>query len=54
MSVLLINLCPQLFSYVFVSTGINFRGMLHHVCDMPLTKTCLDQLELVNIEAKID
>ena len=27
---MLINLCPQLFAF----TGINFRGMLHHVCDV--------------------
>ena len=43
---------PLLF-YTF-ATGINFRGMLHHVCDIPMTETCVDQLELVNVGAQTD
>ena len=33
---------------------INFRGMLHHICDMPMTKTCVNQSEVVNVGAQID
>ena len=28
--------------------------MLHHVCDVPMTKTCEDQSELVNVGAQTD
>ena len=30
---MLINFCPQLLAR-FVSTAINFRAILHHVCDV--------------------
>ena len=30
----LINLCPPTFCLCFVFAGINFRGMLHHVCNV--------------------
>ena len=48
-----INLCSQLFA-CFAFTGINFRGMLHHVCDVPMTKISVDQSEFVNVGAQID
>ena len=28
--------------------------MLQHVCDVPMTETCVDQSELVNVGAQID
>ena len=38
-----------------IFTGINFRGMLHHACDVwPMTKTCVDQAELADVGAQID
>ena len=45
---------PPTFCLCFALTGINFRGMLDHVCDVPMTKTYVDQSELVNVEAQID
>ena len=45
-----VNLCPQVFAFNY----IYFRGMLHHVCDVPMTKACVDQSELVDIGAQID
>ena len=45
---------PQAFCLSFAFTGINFQGMLHHVCDVCMTKTCVDQSELVNVGAQID
>ena len=30
-----------------------FRGMLCHICDVPVTKTSMDQSELVNVGAQI-
>ena len=47
-----IILFPLLF-YTF-ATGINFRDMLHHFCDVPMTETCVDQSELVNVGAQTD
>ena len=47
----LINLCPQLFASAFAP---NFWGMLHHICDVPMTKTCVDRSELINVGAQID
>ena len=54
MSVLINQFVPPNFCLCFVFTGINFRGMLHHVFDVPMTKTCLNQSELVNVGAHID
>ena len=45
---------PPTFCLCFALTGINFRGMLHHVCDVPMTKTHVNQSELVNVGAQID
>ena len=28
--------------------------MLHRVCDVPMTKACVDQSELVNVGGQID
>ena len=47
-----IILLPLLF-YTF-ATGINFRDMLHHVCDVPMTETCVDQSELVGVGTQTD
>ena len=47
-----IILLPLLF-YTF-ATGINFRDMLHHICDVPMTETCVDQSELVGVGAQTD
>ena len=33
-SVLINQFVPQNFCLCFTFTGINFRGMLHHVCDV--------------------
>ena len=48
--------CPQFvpptFCLCFAFTGIDFQGMSHHVCDMHMTKTCVEQLELVNVGAQ--
>ena len=35
-------------------TGLNFQDILHHVCDVSMTKTCADQWELVNEGVQID
>ena len=54
-SVLINQFVAPTFCLGFSVTGINFWGMLHHVCDMwPITKTGADQSELVNIRAQID
>ena len=53
-SVLINQLVLPIFCLCFAFTGINFRGMLHHVCDVPMTKTCVDQSELVDVEVQID
>ena len=50
---------PQVVIYQFVPptfcfTGINFRGMLDHAYDVFMTKTGVDQSELVNVGAQID
>ena len=54
MSVLINKFVPPTFCLFFSFTGINFQGMLHHVSDVPLTKTDVDQPELVNVEVRID
>ena len=38
----------------FVFNDINFRGMLHNVCDVVYHKKCVDQSELVNVGEQID
>ena len=53
-SVLNNQIVPPTFYLCFTFTGINFRGMLHHVCDVLMAKTCVDQSELVNVGAQID
>ena len=53
-SVLINQLVLPIFCLCFAFTDINFRGMLHHVCDVPMTKTCVDQSELVHVEVQID
>ena len=45
---------PQTFCLCFAFTGINFRDMLHHVCDVAMTKKYVEQSELVNVGAQID
>lgn len=54
MSVLSNKFVPPTFCLFFSFTGMNFQGMLHHVSDVPLTKTDVDQPELVNVEVQID
>ena len=54
MSVLSNKFVPPTFCLFFSFTGISFQGMLHHVSDVPLTKTDVDQPELVNVEVQID
>ena len=53
-SVLNNQIVPPTFYLSFTFTGINFRGMLHHVCDVLMAKTCVDQSELVNVGPQID
>ena len=52
-SVLIKQFVPSIFGLCFAFTDINFRGMLHHVCDVAYvwTKTCANQSELVNVGA---
>ena len=53
------NLCLDFFP-LFCLHWHNFRGMLHLICDVPVTKTCnscfrhMTQSELVNVGAQID
>ena len=54
LSALIIQFVSPTFCLSFAFTSINFRGILHHVCDIPMTKTCMDQSELVNVGAEID
>ena len=42
------------FCLCFAFTGINFLGMLHHVCDVTYDEKHVDQSELVNVGAQID
>ena len=53
-SVLNNQLVPPSFCLCFTFAGINFRGLLHHVCDVLITKACTDQSELVNVGTQID
>ena len=50
-SVLINQFVPRTFCLCFACTDVNFRGMLHV---QPMTKTCVDQSELVNVGAEID
>ena len=50
----LINQFQPTFCLCFVFTSINFRGIFYYVCDVTMTKTCVDQSELVNVGAQID
>ena len=51
LSVLINQFVPQRFANF---TGLNFREILHHVCDVSMTKTRADQSELVNEGVQID
>ena len=53
LSVLINQFVPPTFCLCFTFFGIIFRGMLHHVCEVTMTKTCVDQSELVNMEHKL-
>ena len=53
-SVLNNQIVPPTFCLCFTFTGINFRGMLPHVCDVLMAKTCVEQSEFVNVGAQID
>ena len=53
-SVLNNQLVPPSFCLCFTFAGIYFRGLLHHVCDVLMTKACTDQSELVNVGTQID
>ena len=53
MSMLINQFVPPTFCLYFAFTGINFRDMLDHVCDVPMTETCVDQSELENVGAQI-
>ena len=53
MSVLINQFVPQIFCLCFAFTGINFRDMLHHVCDVTYEE-CVEQSELLNVGAQID
>ena len=48
MSALIKQFVPPTFCLYFPFTGINFAGMLHHVCDVGYDEIGLDQSELVN------
>ena len=50
-SMLLNQFVPPTFGLCFAFTGIDFRGMLH---PWPMTETCVDQSELVDVGAQID
>ena len=50
----LINQFVPAFCLCFVFTSINFQGILHHVCDVTMTKKYVDQSELVNVGAQIN
>ena len=54
MSVLTNQFVPSTFCLCFALTGINFRRILHHICDVPMTKTCVEQSELINVGAQMD
>ena len=53
-SVLINQFVPPTLCLCFAFTGINFRGMLHPVCDAPMTTKCVDQSELVSEGVQID
>ena len=54
-SVLINQFVPPSFCPCFAFTGVKFRGMLHHLCDVwPMAKTCAGQSELVSVGAQID
>ena len=54
-SVIINQFVPPTFCLCFAFTGVNFRGMLHYVCDVwPMTKTSVDQSELVNVGPQTD
>ena len=38
-SMLINQFVPPTFCLSFAFTGVNFQGILHHVCDVPMTKT---------------
>ena len=42
------------FCLCFAFTGVNFRGMLHHVCDVAYDENMGDQSEFINVGAQID
>ena len=52
LSVLINQFVHPTFCLCFAFTDINFLDMLHHVCDVPMTKTCVDQSGLVNVGAQ--
>ena len=45
---------PPTFCLCLAFTGINFQGMLHHVCDVVYEENISDQSELENVGAQID
>ena len=53
-TVLINQFVSPTFCVCFAFCGINFRGMLNHVCNVPMMKTCMDQPELINVGAQID
>ena len=53
-SVLINQFAPLTWCLYFASTGINFWGMLHMFVKQSMSKTCVDQWELVNVGAQID
>ena len=53
-SVLINQFMPPTSCLDFSFTGINFGDMLHHICDLAMMKTGVDQPKLVNAGAQID
>ena len=54
MDVLINQFVPPTFCLCFAFTGINFRGMYIMFVTWRMTKTCVDQSELVNLGAQIN
>ena len=50
----LINLCPQVFASVLPSMAQISEACYIAFVTWPVTKTCVDQAELVNVGAQID
>ena len=54
LSVLINRFVASTFCFCFSFTGINFQACYITFLTWPMTKTCVDQSELVNIGGQID